>query len=70
MVGGCSPTNGFKQFLEITALHNVSRAAALIMPELKSSPEYKEIRPLNRHEVQAESKIFRSRIVVKSSCPY
>lgn len=42
--------------------------AAHIMPEMKSSPEYTERRPLNRHEVQAESKVFRSRTVVKSSC--
>ena len=37
---------------------------------MKSWPEYTERRPLNRHEVQAESKIFRSRIVGKSSYPY
>jgi hypothetical protein len=27
MVGGCRPTNGFGQFLEITALHNVSQSS-------------------------------------------
>ena len=46
------------------------RVQASIMPELKSSPEYTDGRPLNRPEVQAESKVFRGRIVVKSSCPY
>ena len=45
-------------------------ATARVMPELKSSPEDTERRLLNRHEVHAESKVFRSRIVVKSSCPY
>ena len=45
-------------------------ATARVMPELKSSPEYTERRPLNRHEVHAESKVFRSPIVVKGSCPY
>jgi hypothetical protein len=39
------------------------------MPELKPSPEYTERRFLNRPEVQAASKVFRGRIVVKSSCP-
>jgi hypothetical protein len=27
MFGGCSPTNGFGQLLEITALHHVSRSS-------------------------------------------
>jgi hypothetical protein len=35
-----------------------------------SRSEHTERRPLDRHEVQAASKVFRSRIVVKSSCPY
>jgi len=27
MFGGCSPTNGFGQFLEITALHDASQSS-------------------------------------------
>jgi len=70
VVGGCSPTNGFGQFVETRLFIMYPRAPARIMPELKSSPEYTERRPLNRHKVQAESKIFRSRIAGKSSYPY
>jgi len=46
------------------------RMPARIMPESKSSPVYTERRPIHRHEVQAESKVFRCRIVIKSSYPY
>lgn len=70
MVGGCRPTNGFGQFVNTRLFIIDPTAPARVIPELKSSLEYTERRPLNRHEVQAESKIFRSRIVGKSSYPY
>ena len=70
MPGGCSPANGFGQFVETRLFIMYPRAPARIMRELKSLPEYTERRPLNRREVQAESKIFRSRIAGKSSYPY
>jgi hypothetical protein len=63
MVGGCRPTNGFGQFVETRLFIIYPTAPVRVMPELKSSPEYTERRPLDRREAQAESKIFRTRIV-------